>query len=150
MFTEFFKNITYDSSIPIITQEDVKFIIQKSLGTKLHQNAIIVLADAKYTTISEYKISEIYMDSGLRNFQYREEVNDCDDASLLFKSALVKSAGNDWKVKYPYAAGIVFGNIPTPHAINWFITPEMRLKFIEPQSGEIFNPKGDRIFFIFS
>lgn len=90
MFTELFKSITYDSSIPIITQEEMKLIIQKSLGTKLHQNAIVVLADAKYTTISEYKISEIYMDSGLRNFQYREEVNDCDDASLLFKSALVK------------------------------------------------------------
>lgn len=90
------------------------------------------------------------MDSGLRNFQYREEVNDCDDASLLFKSALVKSAGTDWKVKYPYAAGIVFGHIPTPHAINWFITPEKRLKFLEPQSGETFNPKGDKIFFIFS
>lgn len=150
MFKNWFKNVTYDSSIPTVSDADVRMIFQSQLGTKLHKHVLVILSDATYTTISADKITEIYRKSELRGFKYRNEVQDCDDAALLMKAALVKDVGDSWSVKYPYAAGIVYGHIPTPHAINWFITPEKNILFMEPQSGEIFQPKGTNIFFLFS
>lgn len=150
MFIELVKSIMYDTTVPIIGEAEVKAIMNVQLEKRLHANSIVILSDSKYTTITAQKVSDIYVKSDMKSFRYRDEVNDCDDASLLFKSELVKSAGNDWSVKYPFAAGIVYGYIPTPHAINWFITPDKVIMFIEPQTGEIFKPKGDRIFFLYS
>lgn len=150
MFKNWFKNVTYDSSLPVVSDSDVRAIFHSQLGTKLHKHVLIILSDSKYTTISSDKMIDIYRKSELKNFKYRDEVQDCDDAAILMKSALVRDVANSWSIKYPHAAGIVYGHIPTPHAINWFITPEKNILFMEPQSGEIFKPKGNNIFFLFS
>lgn len=145
-----FKRVTYDSTIPMLTNKEVTLILKTQLGNRLAKNPIIMLSDENYTTITPAKVGEIYSKSELVKFKYRDDVSDCDDAALLFKSAMVKQAMGDWSVLHPYATGIVYGYIPTPHAINWFITPSKSLLFIEPQSGEIFAPRGKNIFFLYS
>ena len=150
MLIELIKNITYDASLPVITQVEAKTIFTQQLGGKLSSSPLVILSDPNYTTITEQKIKQIYQESDLGSTEYNLDKHDCDDFSVRFKAALAKAVTYDWSAKYSYAAGIVFGYIPTPHAINWFITPEKTLMFFEPQTGEVFKPKGKNIFFLFS
>ena len=150
MLIELIKSITYDSSLPSLEQNEVRAIFQAQLAGKLSSAPLLILSDPNYTTITEQKIRQIYYESDLKGTEYNIDKHDCDDFSVRFKAALAKAVTYDWSAKYAYAAGIVFGYIPTPHAINWFITPEKKLMFFEPQTGEVFLPKGKNIFFLYS
>ena len=150
MLIELIKSITYDSSLPSLEQNEVRAIFQAQLAGKLSSAPLLILSDPFYTTITEQKIRQIYYESDLKGTEYNLDKHDCDDFSVRFKAALAKAVTYDWNSKYSYAAGIVFGYIPTPHAINWFITPEKKLMFFEPQTGEVFSPKGKNIFFLYS
>ena len=150
MLIELLKNITFDSSIPSLENKEVRAILQAQLMGKLSSQPLLILSDPNYTTISEQKIRQIYFEADLKNTQYDIDKHDCDDFSVRFKAEVVKAVLSDWGARYTYAAGIVFGYIPTPHAINWFITPEKKLMFFEPQTGEVFSPKGKNIFFLYS
>ncbi len=150
MLIEWIKNITSDSSLPSLTQMEVKGIFTQQLSGKLSSSPLVILSDPNYTTITEQKIRQIYYESDLKGTEYNLDKHDCDDFSVRFKAALAKAVTYDWSSKYSYAAGIVFGYIPTPHAINWFITPDKKLMFFEPQTGEVFAPKGKNIFFLYS
>jgi hypothetical protein len=150
MFKKWFKRITQDKSLPVVNRQDIKVIFHTQIGDRLSKSPMIILSDENYVTITTERIQRIYNRSGLIEFKYRDEVSDCDDAALLFKSELIKDANNDWSTRSGYAAGIVYGHIPTPHAVNWFITPDKVLMFIEPSTGEIFKPKGKDIFFLFA
>lgn len=150
MLIELIKNITFDKSLPSLENSEVRAILQAQLLGKLSSQPLLILSDPFYTTITEQRIRQIYYEADLKNTQYDIDKHDCDDFSVRFKGELAKAVTYDWASKYAYAAGIVFGYIPTPHAINWFITPEKKLMFFEPQTGEVFEPKGKNIFFLFS
>lgn len=150
MLIELIKNITFDKALPSLTELEIKGIFTQQLAGKLSSAPLVILSDANYTTITEQKVRQIYYNADLRKTEYDINKHDCDDFSVRFKGELAKAVTYDWDSKYAYAAGIVFGYIPTPHAINWFITPEKKLMFFEPQTGEVFEPRGKNIFFLFS
>lgn len=150
MLIELIKNLTFDKSLPSLENKEVRAILQAQLLGKLSSQPLLILSDPFYTTITDQRIRQIYYEADLKNTPYDIDKHDCDDFSVRFKGELAKAVTYDWSSKYSYAAGIVFGSIPTPHAINWFITPEKKLMFFEPQTGEVFEPKGKNIFFLFS
>ena len=150
MLLDFIKGITCDSSVPTLTEQEVKMILNAQLSERVSPQLLVILSDSNYTTIFPDKVSEIYNKTGLKTSEYRPDVFDCENFSQVMLGEVMKSSKSDWSVKYQYAFGIVYGYIPTPHAINWFITPDKYLMFLEPQSGEIFKPKGTKIFFIYA
>jgi len=134
----------------VIPYAEVNQLLRQQLSNRLKSNVIIILSDSKYCLIKSTKVQEIYSKSNLKNLSYEAEKHDCDDYSVLMKAEFVKAVKKDSSARYAYAAGIVYGNIPSPHAINWYIDENRKLWFIEPQNGDIFAPKGKNIVFLYS
>jgi hypothetical protein len=134
----------------VISHVEVNQLLRQQLSDRLRSNVIIILADANYCLIKSTKVQEIYANSNIKNLSYEYEKHDCDDFSVLMKAEFIKAVKKDSSARYAYAAGIVFGNIPTPHAINWYIDENKKIWFIEPQNGDIFAPKGKNIVFLYS
>lgn len=144
-----FRNITKELN-PTLTHEEVRAILKEALGSILNPQGLIILSDKGYTTIDAQSVSKVFSRSKLSSVSYRPEVHDCEDYAMTMLVEINNFGYNNWKLKYGYAFGIVYGDFPTPHAINWFITPEKEVLFIEPQSGEIFKPTGNNIVFIYT
>lgn len=136
-----------------LSHSEIKKTIKQSLGSKLKDNALIILSDGNYKTVRHRKVKSVHHKSGLGAARYRPEVFDCDDFSAVMKAKIAKAAAWNLRIRHPYAFGIVYGNIPTPHAINWLIDNKRRLYFFEPQNGQFFRP-GDEavkdVFFIYT
>ncbi|MDR7331815.1 lectin MOA-related protein [Roseateles asaccharophilus] len=93
--------------------------------------------DVYYQALSDAQAGSIYQDSGLRNYQWRAEVFDCDDFSYVYKAQASRNAyaGN---AEYGYAVGVIFGRTSTgAHAVNVFIDPQGKVRILEPQNGTI-------------
>lgn len=146
---EWFKKIAKGVN-PVLTHEEVRAILKEALRDKIRPHTLIILSDKAYTTIDEESVSKVFKRARLDEKQYRPEVLDCENFAMEMLVQINDFGYGNWKLNYGYAFGIVYGDIPTPHAINWFITPEKKLLFIEPQSGEIFEPKGDNIVFLYT
>ncbi|CDL85600.1 lectin MOA-related protein [Xenorhabdus szentirmaii] len=120
--------------------------IMKDLIRKIWPKMKISLAslrtlDKFYKLVSEEEIKEIYRESGLVDFEYRKESFDCDDFSFVYKAQVSKKAYAN-NEKYGYAIGVIFGFYKkSAHSVNIFIDHELQVKFIEPQTGRIIDPK---------
>ena len=134
----------------VMTHREVKHILLTKLEEKLVEHPVIILSDTNYTCINKKDLKKIHRDSGLVRKTYKPEVFDCDDFAVDMKSIMDNAARLTSGIVAPYAHGIVYGNIPTPHAINWFITSNKELLFLEPQSGETFMPKGECLVFLYT
>ena len=145
-----FKRFFTRTNADLVSATHLRRELRAQLNNRMNKEVVIILADQYYTPISIERVAQIYNNSDIKNFKYEPDRFDCDDYSVVLKSKVVKAVKKDRKAIYAYAFGIVFGNIPTPHAINWFMTPERKILFIEPQSGEIFDPIGKNIVFLFS
>jgi len=144
------KFIPTKQKIEPIDNKRLRRELRTQLKGKLSKKVIIFLVDKYFTPINSQKVIEIYKNSGLLNKKYIPEKFDCDNYAQAFYVAVAESARKNRKLKYPYAFGVVMGNIPMPHAINWFMDEGKKVWFIEPQSGKIFKPKGKNILFLYS
>lgn len=149
----FWKNIfgARDKKPPLVVKnQDLKALIRRQLANKLTPSSIILLTDEQFTAIDKYRVMDIYQRSGLNSNKFKKEKHDCDDFALLLKAKFIEAVASDHSTAHAYAFGIVMGNMPTPHAVNWFLTPDMEILFIEPQTGDIMKPVGSPVFFMYS
>ena len=144
------RNFFVSQKIEPLSHTLVKREFRMQLGERMRKDCIVKLSDPFYTPISESEVEEMFNKSGLKNKKYVPHLFDCENFAKAFVSVVEEHARRSRKTKYQYAFGIVYGDIPTPHAINWFITPEEKVMFMEPQSGEIFHPKGNNIVFLYT
>lgn len=147
---DFFKKIGNSKKNKVISADEVQVILRDALGARLNPHVLIILSDEEYTTITPEEVSRAFKISNLGTKEYRPEVFDCDNFAFALKATVDEEGRKIWSLSYEYAFGIVYGSIPTPHAINWFITPELEVLFVEPQSGEIFKPTGKNIVFLYT
>lgn len=129
-----------------ISSQEVHQIVRQQLGAKLVNNYKFHSPDGKYYCPSvEYAQKVIQWSSVDRNKWVKERF-DCDDFALVLKADFAKCAYKSQQIKAPFCFGIVWGQLgypPGPHAINWMINDDRKLRFIEPQSDQIYFPRSN-------
>ncbi len=144
---------SYTSTSLYIKSSEVKKIVTKQLKSKLKKSLSFQIADAEYfcPSIGDVKaiLSRTYVDN--KFYQWTAQKFDCDDFAIVLKAEFAKDGYKNGSRRAPHCVGIVWGNLPGPHAINWVIDSTKRLWFIEPQNDKIFLPrKADKdIYFLY-
>jgi hypothetical protein len=99
------------------------------------------LADSEYWAAPEKDYWKIINKSTINEEKWISEKHDCDDFAHLLKADFIVAAYKDGKRRRPYCFGIVWGDLPKPHAINWYITDQKIMKFCEPMNDTVFPPR---------
>jgi hypothetical protein len=122
-----------------LANEDVRRIIANLLGTRLAPDFRLFLGDNQYYAPPVGDAQEIIAASGLSQSQYTAESFDCDDFAIVLKARFCRAAYKDAQRRPPHCMGLIWGELPHVHAINWMINDDYKLRFIEPQTGEVFD-----------
>jgi hypothetical protein len=123
----------------IITSDELAHIIKKALGQRMPPNMLPLLPDSEYYLPSMEEVISVLQEDKTNDMTYTAEMFDCDDFSALVKAAFIRDAYKK-RLQRTHALGIIWGNFPTPHAINWVVTSDKQFWFIEPQKDSIFKP----------
>lgn len=124
-----------------LSRGNIRELIEDKLDGKLQSDCHYIFSDKTYFCPELEDAKKIIDISIVETRKYRPNVFDCDDFAFLLKADFIKAAYNDEKRKIPYCMGMVHGYLPGPHAINWLITSDWKLHFIEPQSDSVFAPR---------
>ena len=108
-------------------------IIDKREGIKPR---LLHLPDREFYCPSWQYTQRIIADNAVNTMRYTAERFDCDDFAWLLKSAFVEDAYRNGERRAAHCFGVAHGLFPLPHAINWVITDDQRLRFIEPQTDK--------------
>lgn len=144
-FQEATQKINLNAQKVTIGTAEVRQIINSQLRGKLQPQLVqgaagIYLADNTYYCPSVYETSQILQRTAVDKRTWTENRFDCDDFAYVLKGEFSKAAYENKNRKLAYCVGIVWGNLPGPHAINWVINDDKRLRFIEPQRDTIYFP----------
>jgi len=124
-----------------ISGSEVDKVLKDQLKGKLASGCKIHYADATYflTPLSEARriIHQSFVDAQ----KWTQEKFDCDDFALVLKADFAIDGYKNGERRAAYCMGIVWGQLPGPHAINWIITEDLKVRFIEPQNDQIFDPR---------
>jgi hypothetical protein len=124
-----------------VSNEEVRRIIANVLGAKLAEDFRLFLGDNSYFLQPLADAQQIITKSGLARAEYMPETFDCDDFAIVLKSHFCEAAYKDFERRPPHCIGLIWGELPHVHAINWMINDDYRLRLIEPQTGEVFDIK---------
>jgi len=129
------------SSKVYISADDLQVLVAKSLKGKLDKKFTLYTADSQFYCPPLADARQIIDASTLDRKTWAGERFDCDDFALVLKSHFAEAAYADGKRRAAHCFGIVWGMLPDCHAINWMVTNDLELLFIEPQSDKIFSPR---------
>lgn len=124
-----------------ITASQLRELIAKQLGPKLDRRFAFYVADSNYFCTPMEDAHEILMASAVDRNKWVSERFDCDDFAHVLKSHFAEAAYKDGKRRAAHCFGVVWGSLPTPHAINWMVNSDLKLRFVEPQTDRIFLPR---------
>ena len=124
-----------------LTGTEVRQEVTKQLGKKLAKNFGLYIADAEYFCPPVADAKEIIKNSGVDRNTWTKDKFDCDDFALVLKGHFSEAAYKNGNRRKPHCMGIVWGSLPGPHAINWMINSDRKLRFIEPQNDKVFFPR---------
>ena len=130
-----------------ISAKDLEAFLRSQLEGKLVNGLRLHAADTDYFLPSLDTVKTILSQSRMKELaspsddKLNAQSFDCDDFSLLLKARFAYAAYREPQ-KYqnrPYCFGIVWGLLPFPfpHSMNWVVTDDMELYFIEPQREEV-------------
>lgn len=119
----------------------VRELVAKQLGPKLARNFGLYVADARYYCTPIEDVREILHASKVDRKIWVQERFDCDDFAHVLKAHFAEAAYKDGKRRAAHCFGVVWGLLPGPHAINWMINSDLKLRFVEPQNDRIFAPR---------
>ncbi len=126
------------------SQDTLGELLEDQLWNKLDSDWQFYYGDDSYYLPEMADVKDVVDASTLDAWKYTSEIIDCDDFAFMLKSEFVRNAYHQKKRRLSHAAGIVWGDLPGPHAMNWVVTsPDLRVWFIEPQSDEIIRPQLD-------
>lgn len=126
-----------------ISHREVRNIIEQQLGDKLGEHYQLRYPDRQYYCPSIKQAQKIIKRSSVDRKKWIKEKFDCDDFALVLKADFAKVAYKNAEIDSPYCFGIVWGDLPHPHALNWMINDDWKLRFVEPQSDEVYFPRSD-------
>ena len=117
-----------------ITAKQANDIIVATLGKRLASRSHIHLFDATYYCPSKEYVEHLLAIDETDKLAYVLEKGDCDNFAAQLWAVFGRDAWKDGKMRASHCAGPVFGKLPTPHAMNWVITDDLKLRLIEPQT----------------
>lgn len=124
-----------------ISKADLRELVAKQLKGKFSNNFALYTADLEYYLTPLDDAKEIIKNSAIDRYTWVEERFDCDDFAHVLKSNFAEAAYKDGKRRAAHCFGIVWGSLPSSHAINWMVNDDYKLRFIEPQTDAIFLPR---------
>lgn len=117
-------------------------VVQKRLAGKLADDPGIRFGDGSFYLPKLGEVRNILDESSADRRAWMAERFDCDDFAYVLKSEMSIHAYESSSLRYALCVGIVWGNfdwVSGYHAVNWFIADDGELRFIEPQSDEIYD-----------
>ncbi len=124
-----------------IKSNEVRQLVAKQLGNKLSRNFGLYVADSQYYCTPLTDSEEIIRASAVDRKTWVRDRFDCDDFAHVLKAHFAEAAYKDGTRRASHCFGIVWGSLPGPHAINWMINSDGKLRFIEPQNDRVFFPR---------
>lgn len=108
--------------------------IHTRLAVDLRDTSAIRLSDRRYVLPTQAEAST-FIRNAYRN--YRPETGDCDDLAFIAKAEACEAG---FRLPGPLAFGVVWTDAPqgAGHAINWCLTDQRTLLFLDVQQfGEV-------------
>jgi hypothetical protein len=138
-----------DAGKNIISRDQLRKLVSERLKGKLGKKFCLHMADVNYYLPPKKDIDKIINGSKMKETSklagnVRGERFDCDDFALLLKARFSYAAYRDKKYpNIPHCFGIVWGLLPFPfpHSLNWYVTDDHQLWFVEPQRHHSFKPR---------
>jgi hypothetical protein len=124
-----------------ISSGELRALVPAQLGPKLARNFGFYIADASYYCTPLADAREIIQASKVDRKTWTAEKFDCDDFAHVLKAHFAEAAYKDGARRKAHCFGVVWGSLPGPHAINWIVTSDRKLRFVEPQNDRIFFPR---------
>lgn len=126
-----------------ISSSELRILLNDQLQGKLHAKVDIYISDGEFYCPSIKDADEIIRRSAVDRNSWVENRFDCDDFAHVLKAHFAEAAYANGERRAAHCFGIVWGNLPGPHAINWMVNDDLKLRFIEPQSDDVFYPRSD-------
>ncbi len=120
---------------------ELRQLLVKELGPKLAKNFGFYVADEKFFCTPLEDAKEIIEESKLDRKTWVAERFDCDDFAHVLKAHFAEAAYKNGKRRAAHCFGVVWGWLPEHHAINWMVNSDLKLRFVEPQTDQIFMPR---------
>lgn len=124
-----------------INREQVRALIACELGKKMARSCGIFIADNRYYCPPIEDAKEIITASDIHRRSFVAETFDCDDFAIALKAHFAEAGYKNGRRRAAHAFGVVWGSLPTTHALNWMINDDLKLRLIEPQANKIFLPR---------
>ena len=127
-----------DSANLVISKLEVFYTIRKYLDFDY-----ILIVDNTYKLVSKATVKEFLASDHTNMHKYIPENFDCDNFAFMLWSNATYKFGS-------IAIGVLIYRVSNSsfHAINFFITPNRTIKFIEPQADFIFSNLNGKPYFI--
>ena len=84
---------------------------------------------------------EIISESKVDRKTWVRERFDCDDFAHVLKAHFAEASYKNGQRRAAHCFGVVWGSLPGPHAINWMVNSDGKLRFVEPQNDRVFVPR---------
>ncbi len=124
-----------------MTAKEVRKALIEQLAGKFSMSNKIYLPDLEYYCPSISYTKKVLLESTIDARKFIAEVHDCDDFAIMVKADFVTDAYRNGARRAPHAFGIVWGLLPSPHAINFVLNSDGVVRFVESQTDSIFLPR---------
>ena len=123
-----------------LNDDEVESIIRSQLSVKLSRDFKLHLADKLYYCPSVEYTKSVLSRTSTDERQWIKDRYDCDDFAWTLKNDFVTDAYQNGERRAAHCFGMVWGHLPHPHAINFVINDDQKLRLIEPQTDDLFLP----------
>ncbi|WP_434425615.1 lectin MOA-related protein [Nannocystis pusilla] len=126
----------------IATSQWLDRLIRTTLAGRLTEAALLRFGADSYYLPSRRELALILRESQADRKAHMLERYDCDDFAYAIKGEMTAHAYDTGELRYGLCVGLAWGRfdwLPTEaHAINWAITSDEAVWFIEPQTDDIY------------
>lgn len=122
----------------------VEAIIRTQLSADIRD---IVIVDPLFSLLAKYEIEEIAAAPLTAKSRYMVDIYDCDDFAMSYKAEIAHRVAFATEIPYALPLGYILATIKLKngeivgHAFNLVVDADYKVWFIEPQSGQFFDPK---------
>ena len=135
----FKKKVVEPETIKPTSNVLISYIEVRSIIRNVFPEANIYISDMTSLLCSPNDIALFLAQDSTNKYDYEPDVYDCDDFAYRLMG----------QFSIPYWSHLAFGIIWTSdHALNCFIDEDKKLRFVEPQTDEIFDEVDGEIRFI--
>lgn len=126
----------------IVSVNSVRGTVQQHLSGKFASDPGIRFGDGTYYLPTLQEVQEILQQSQSDRRTWLAERFDCDDFAYVLKGEMSIHSYDTGDLRFGLCVGMVWGNfdwVSGYHAVNWFISNDGVLRFIEPQSDAMYE-----------